>query len=183
MKSFIRVIIASVLFSTTLQAGNFSVNPANSEILVDSKASPPHTVTSFVRKYQSDIQIDPDTLAVSSARFTFQLKDLDSEHEKRDKKMNSWIESDKFPEIVFEMSDVSIIDGQNVAKSSLSMHGISKSVNVPFDVSKNGDTISIDGSADFSYEDWGLEIIRLFIFKVKPELNVRFHLEGTLQES
>ncbi len=183
MKSFFCAILASVLFSTALQAGNLNVNPASSEILVDSKASPPHTVTSFVRKYESDIQIDPDTLAVSSARFAFQLKDLDSEHEKRDKKMNSWIESDKFPEIVFEMSNVSMVDGHNVATGSLYMHGVSKSVNVPFTVSKSGDTVTIDGSADFSYEDWGLEIIRLFIFKVKPELNVRFHLEGTLQES
>lgn len=183
MKSFVCSIIASVLFSTALQAGHLSVNPANSEILVDSKASPPHTVTSFVRKYQSDIQIDPDTLAVSSARFSFKLKDLDSEHEKRDKKMHSWIESDIFPDIIFEMNSVSVVDGKNMATGSLSIHGVSKSVNVPFDVSKSGGTITIEGSANFSYEDWGLDIIRLFIFTVNPELNVKFHMEGTLLES
>ena len=140
-------------------------------------------MTSYVRDYQCDIQVDPKSLSVSDATFSFQLKDLDSEHEKRDKKMHQWIESDKYPQIVFKMRDVTTVDGQNVAQGTLSMHGIEKSVDVPFLVSKDGDTFTIDGSANFSYEDWGLEIIRLFIFRVRPELNVRFHLEGTIQGS
>lgn len=183
MKYILRVIAVSILSSTLLQAGNFKVNADDSEILVDSKASPPHTVTSYVRDYQCDIQVDPKSLSVSDATFSFQLKDLDSEHEKRDKKMHQWIESDKYPQIVFKMRDVTTVDGQNVAQGTLSMHGIEKSVDVPFLVSKDGDTFTIDGSANFSYEDWGLEIIRLFIFRVRPELNVRFHLEGTIQGS
>jgi len=170
---------ALALICNSLHAGNYQVNKEASKIVVDSRATPPHTVTSYVRNYQSDIQIDPETLAVSNASFSFKLSDLDSEHKKRDKKMHTWIESAKIPEIVFKLSEVSVVEGQSIGKGTLSMHGIFKEIEIPFAVTKEGKNILLDGNANFSYEDWGLAIIKLFLFRVRPELKVKFHLEGT----
>ena len=175
----------TVLFSVqTLQAGNFVVNSENSEVLADAKASPPHTVTSYVRHYSCDLQVDPVSLKVTVARFAFNLADLDSENKNRDKKMHKWAESDRFPDAIFEMSEVTTKDdGRMVAAGTFSLHGISKAMEVPFQVTREGDKILVDGSASFNYGDWGLEIIRILFFTVKPELAVRFHLEGTLKDS
>jgi polyisoprenoid-binding protein YceI len=179
MKPLLALFGTLALVCSSLHAGNYQINKEASEILVDSHATPPHTVTSYVREYQSDIQMDPITLTVSSANFSFKVSDLDSEHEKRDKKMYSWIGSTTFPEIVFKLSDVSVTAGQSIGKGTLSMHGVSKNIEAPFTVTKAGENIIIDGSATFSYEDWDLEIIKLFLFRVRPELMVKFHLEGT----
>ena len=168
---------------TSIQAGNFKVNNQYSEVSVDCRATPPHTVTSYVRKYDCDIQIDPVELQVTSAQFSFKLIDLDSEHEKRDKKMHSWIDMEHFPEITFSLTNINNTENGNKGEGTLTMHGVSKTIEVPFTLAKNGDTIQLDGNATFSYEDWGLEIIRLFLFRVRPELNVKFHLEGSLQGS
>lgn len=179
MRKVIVSIGALVLIFGSLQAGNFQINKKASEIRVESKATPPHTVMSFVRTYQADIQLDANTLSVSKADFSFKLKDFDSAHEKRDKKMYSWIESDRFPEIAFKLSNIVEEGGQTIGKGSLTMHGVSKEIEVPFSITKKGDTILLDGSAGFSYEDWNLEIIRMFFFRVRPDLKVSFHLEGT----
>ena len=183
MRIYCASLAAFALLFTSLEANNFQVNNETSEILVDSKASPPpHTVTSYVRKFECDLHINPETLDVSSIRFAFKLKDLDSENKKRDKKMHSWINSDKFSEIVFKLSEVTNVDGQAVGKGILNMHGKSKAVEIPFTVSKNGETVIFDGTSTYDYEDWGLDIIKLFFIKVRPELKVKFHLEGVLQE-
>ncbi len=179
MKKVIVSIGALVLFFSSLQAGNFRINKKASEIRVESKATPPHTVKSFVRDYSADIQLDTKTLAVSKAEFSFKLKDFDSAHEKRDKKMYSWIESDRFPEIAFKLTNIIEVNGQTIGEGSLTMHGVSKEIEVPFSIIRKGDTLLLDGSAGFSYEDWNLEIIRLFLFRVRPDLKVTFHLEGT----
>ena len=96
--------------------------------------------------------------------------------------MHSWINSDQFPEIVFKLSEVTNVDGQAVGKGILNMHEKSKAVEIPFTVSKNGETVIFDGTSTFDYKDWGLDIIKLFFIKVRPELKVKFHLEGVLQE-
>jgi polyisoprenoid-binding protein YceI len=180
MKIICAFVISITSFCTTLLGGNFIVNMESSEFLVDSRATPPHTITSFVRKYETDIQIDPGSLAVKSAQISFKLKDLDSENEKRDDKMRGWFQGVKFPEITFTLKDLGEKDGHPVAKGSLSMHGVTKMVEVPYTLTRNGETVILDGSSDFSYEDWDLEIIKLFLFRVRPELKVKFHLEGTL---
>ncbi|MCB1124493.1 MAG: YceI family protein, partial [Verrucomicrobiae bacterium] len=123
------------------------------------------------------------SLKVSKADFSFRLADFDSEHKARDEKMNKWIESDKFPKISFSLTDVKTVNGGSVGIGKLSMHGVSKEVEVPFTVTREGNTVSIDGTAAFSYEDWNLEIIRLFLFRVRPELNVQFHLKGVISGS
>lgn len=46
---------------------------------------------------------------------------------------------------------------------------------------KEGNWVTIDGTAKLDYQDFKLPIIRaLAVMKVDPELNVRFHVVGEL---
>ncbi len=173
--------ILLIVYSSSLWAGNFQVNKSNSEVAADAKASPPHTFTNFLTDYEYDIQIDPETLGVSKAVFEFKFEDLDSKKEKRDKKMRSWMDIGLNPSARFELKDVITRDGATIGAGTFFMHGIRKEIEVPFSVRRDGNSVVLDGTAEFDYMNWDLEKVRLFVFTVNPELKIRFHLVGEVK--
>lgn len=180
--TFLLIAIAVSMTGVSLSAGNFQVDRAVSEVAVKAKASPPHSFESVAQYYEYDIQVDPASLAVSKAVFSFNFSDLDSNSAKRDKKMRSWMDVAINQSARFELDRVKLVDGKSVGIGTFSMHGVSKEIEVTFSVTQDGEKIVLDGEAEFSYEDWGLEIVRLFIFTVKPVIQPYFHLEGTLSD-
>jgi polyisoprenoid-binding protein YceI len=164
-------------------AATFEVNKELSSVGVDVKASPPHKFTVVLKEYQPKIQIDPEKAQVESANFTFQFADLDSEKKKRDKKMRKWMDVDNHPDVQFTLTAVEEIEGQTVGRGEFSMHGAKNEITIPFDLTIDGDKVTLDGSTTINHHSWELETITLLFFKVKPELNVHFHLEGTLAEN
>ncbi len=158
------------------------VDKAVSMVAVEAKASPPHSFTTVVLDYIYDIEIDPETLAVSKADFQFQFSDLDSEKPKRDKKMLKWMDVEANPMAGFELQEVIERDGQTIGKGTFLMHGVSRDIEVPFSVTRDGDRVVLDGEANIIYTDWELKVIRMVIFTVKPELKPHFHLVGKLKE-
>ncbi len=159
----------------------FVVDKGASQLAVDAKASPPHTFTSEARAFACDIELEPESLTAQKAYISFSFADLDSGKEKRDEKMLKWMDVDKHPDAQFELMEVLERDGELIGLGTFSMHGISREIEVPFSIRRDGERITIDGTADFDYTDWNLKIVRLLIFSVNPELRVHFHLEGELQ--
>lgn len=180
--TLLSIIITAIMSGVPLSAGNFQVDRAVSEVAVRAKASPPHAFESVAQDYEYDIEIDPVSLAVSKAQFSFDFADLDSNSAKRDKKMRSWMDVAVNQSARFELGTVKMIEGKSVAVGTFSMHGVSKEIEVTFSVVRDGEKIVLDGEAEFSYENWGLEIVKLFIFTVKPVIQPHFHLEGVLSE-
>ena len=181
--ALVSTVFLAVMTGMSLFAGNFKVDREVSEVAVDAKASPPHAFISVATDYEYDIQIDSKTLAVSKAVFRFKFSDLDSNSAKRDKKMRSWMDVGNNEDARFELDSVREVDGKTVGVGAFFMHGVSKEVEVPFRVEREGSKVVLDGGAEFSYEDWGLEIVRLFVFSVKPVIKPRFHLEGILDDT
>lgn len=167
---------------STLHAGNFELDEENSLLAADAKASPPHSFTYTAKQFQTDIQIDPQKLEVSSATCTFQFADLDSKKEKRDKKMRGWMNVTHYPDARFELKSVRAgdTDNERIGVGQFTMHGVSREIEITFTIQRKGDRIIIDGNTTFDYTNWDLKIVRLFIFSVKPDLKPHFHLEGTL---
>jgi polyisoprenoid-binding protein YceI len=164
-------------------AGNFIVDTSVSEVAVDAKASPPHSFTSVATKYEHDIDIDPSSLEVRKAVFSFSFADLDSNSGKRDSKMLRWIDADAYPTARFELKEVVKNGERTIGKGSFLMHGVSRDIEIPFSVKREGKKVVLDGAVSFDYEDWGLEIIKLLIFKVNPSVTPRFHLVGEIAGS
>jgi polyisoprenoid-binding protein YceI len=177
-KRFFLTLIA--LLPLAVHAGNFKLSPESSTLGVNGKASPPHAFTSMATAFTVDIQIDPETLEVKQATCSFPFEKMDSEEAKRDTKMCKWMEVDHYPEGRFKLSSVRREGDQWIATGSFMMHGLSREIDVPFSIHKEGETVIIDGESEFDTTDWGLDKIRLFIFTVKPTVRPFFHLEGTL---
>ncbi|EDY85283.1 hypothetical protein VDG1235_4918 [Verrucomicrobiia bacterium DG1235] len=135
----------------------------------------------MAKDYVYDIDIDPDSLEVRKAAFSFKFENLDSDKAKRDKKMRDWMNIDVHPEARFTLKKVVEIDGQKVGKGSFFMHGVSRDIEIPFSVESDGDQVTLDGSVTLDYENWDLKIIRLFyVLTVDTEITPHFHLVGSL---
>jgi len=165
-----------------LWAGNYRIAPESSTLAVEVAANPPHHFTSVAQKFDCNIQISPETLEVHEASCTFQFADLDSKKSSRDKKMRKWIGTEDYPNASFKLLSVKEADsdGEQLATGEFTMHGITKTIEIPFTVHREGQKVILDGHTEFDYRDWDLEIIRLLIFTVKPTVKPYFHLEGTL---
>ena len=160
--------------------GTFVVDPERSFVGVDVKASPPHHFTVELSDFDASIVFAEGE--PRKARFAFQIADLNSDKESRDRKMRDWMEIDRFPRVVYELERVETdAQGRSHGIGTLTMHGSTRPVDVVFAADSGGDGLSLSGEAEINYHEWGLETIALLFFKVKPELRVRFELKGRLE--
>jgi polyisoprenoid-binding protein YceI len=158
------------------------IDKAASRVNVDVKA----TVDSFVgqlKDYEAAIKVDPATGAVTACLFKFRMLDVRTGKDKRDRKMNEWQETQKFPDCVFEMDHLEPGEGKlQTAKGSFTFHGVSQSMSVPVTVTREGKRYQFDGEVIIDTQTFGLPIIRMMgVLKVDPKVKVAFHLEGAVK--
>lgn len=171
---------AALLIGTTLPlaAGQLKVDESASEFRVDVGATG-HSFELFLEAYQSDIVLTEGG-QVESASFAFDMKDLKSDNKKRDRKMLAWIEHETTPTIRYELERIDTQgDGSKAGVGTLTMHGVTLPLQVPFEVEREGGTTTLVGGTTVDYRDYGLEVITMFFMKVKPELEISFRLVGT----
>lgn len=159
-------------------ADELKIDKAKSRIQVDAKATG-HTFTGTLDDFKATVTGDRQSLLPSSVNLSWKFADLKTGDEKRDKEMIKWL-GDKSPSGSFKFTKTWIESGKTYAQGSLTIHGISKTIAFPFTATKNGNWVTIDGTASLDYQDFGLPIIKnMAVMKVSPELSVRFHLVGT----
>jgi polyisoprenoid-binding protein YceI len=102
--------------------------------------------------------------SVQSATFTADLTQLSSDESRRDNRIKtSGIETDTFPEATFTLTapiDLgSPEEGAEVnvtATGDLTLHGVTRSIEVPIDARWNGDTIDIAGGVPIVFADYDI---------------------------
>ncbi len=85
--------------------------------------------------FDADIKFDPDNLEASTVSVTIPLAQVDAGTRDRNSTLpdNVWFSTKKFPEAVFESSDISSVGGNDyLAKGTLTLKGISKDLDLPF---------------------------------------------------
>jgi polyisoprenoid-binding protein YceI len=157
-----------------------TVDLAQSRVEVAVKA----TADSFVAKlkrYDAAITIGDDG-QVRSARFAFQFRDIDTGKEARDKAMHKWQQTDTYPEGLFVLSSVTSTNGSAyTAFGRLTFHGVTRDIQFPVTIARDGSRLAIDGDATIDTREFGLPVYRMLaVLKVDPMVHVRFHLQGSL---
>jgi polyisoprenoid-binding protein YceI len=104
-----------------------------------------------------------DALQVTAARFAVDLTTLRSDEERRDRRLTSMaIESGRFPTSTFELSgpvDVpaAALSGSDVdvtLPGKLTLHGVTRDVQIPAKARLSGEQIEIAGSLTFPFADF-----------------------------
>lgn len=104
------------------------------------------------------------SLSVSAASFSVDMTTLESDRQMRDNRLrNDGIQTDQFPTSTFVLTaPVSIpaeaLTGQVdvTLKGDLTLHGVTKSVEIPAKAQLNGSVIQVLGSLDFPFSDYGI---------------------------
>jgi polyisoprenoid-binding protein YceI len=135
-----------------------------------------------VKKFQSDIAIDPADRRIDHAEVGFQFADLKTGVSLRDREMAQWEESVRFPEVHFKMVAFEPAETRGTTvRGSLIIHGVEHQISFPAALLVEGSLYAIDGDVPLDYRDFGLPLIRKFFFlTVDPHVRVRFHLQGRL---
>ena len=160
-------------------ADTLKVDKSKSRIHVDGKSTG-HSFTGTLQDYTAKVSGNAGNLEPSSFELDWKFSDLKTADQKRDKNMIEWLGGGA-PKGSFKFLKTWEKGGKKYAQGEITIHGVSKKINFPYTVKKEGNWVTIDGTAKLDYQDFKLPIIRaLAVMKVDPELNVRFHVVGEL---
>jgi polyisoprenoid-binding protein YceI len=161
------------------EADTLKVDKSRSRIQVDAKATG-HEFTGTLEDYTVKVSGDGASLKPSSFELEWKFADLKTGDEKRDKEMVKWLGGGG-PTGSFKFTKTWDDGGKHHAQGTITIHGISKVIAFPYTVTKEGNWVTIDGTARLDYEDFALSIIRsMAVMTVDPKLSVRFHVVGKL---
>ena len=179
MKKIIHIMTtwACIVSAIPAAAGTLKVDKDKSRIQVDAKATG-HAFTGTLSDYTISVTGDSTSLAPAGVNLTWKFADLKTGDEKRDAEMVKWLGGGG-PEGSFKFIKTWEEGGKMHSLGSITIHGVSKQIGFPYTAKKEGDWVTIDGTATLDYQNFGLPIIKnMAIMKVEPGLSVRFHLVG-----
>lgn len=178
LRNIILPVLALSLPLWALESAPVYLDYGASEFRVDVKATG-HSFEVLLDTYNAAIEVN-DSGGLEKADFSFAVTDLASDNKKRDKKMLGWLESDAIPKISFTLKEVQQRETGPVGIGDLTLHGVTRSVEVPFSTDVEAGKVTLSGTANVDHREYGLEVITMFFMKVRPELQVSFSLVGTL---
>jgi polyisoprenoid-binding protein YceI len=120
----------------------------------------------------SDVAVADDGTTVT---ITVQLGNLKTGSDLRDKHTKEDLEADKFPTAVLKVprSGLQMGGGSGDTKGTLTIHGTTKDVSFHYDAKKNGDTLSVSGSATISVSGFGVKPRSYLGISIKDNVDVK----------
>jgi polyisoprenoid-binding protein YceI len=146
------------------------------------------TIGSFVAQLQMFdpiVTATPQTGQIESAVFKSNFAAIKTGNADRDRDMNDWQQTDKFPYVVFTLTALEPApSGKSIARGQLRFHGVERSVSFPISIETAAQIIAIDGDVTIDTREFGLPVISKYYFlKVDPIVHLHFHLQGKLADS
>ncbi|HWX91610.1 MAG TPA: YceI family protein [Terriglobales bacterium] len=128
-----------------------------------------HDLTIEITDFKGEVQFAPDAfdqaylrlaIASSSLRVTNDISDADRQEIQR-RMQNDVLEVDRYPEIVYECSRVSINGGGSgrywvALNGELSLHGVSRNHLVTARLATNGESLRASGEFTLQQRDYGI---------------------------
>lgn len=175
----------TLMLTGVLSASTIELMPDRdlSTIEAEMSASPPHKFTGVVSDYALDLRFDEESGRLSVADFRFNFSDFDTDNDKRDRKMLKWLDHVSWPDAQFTLVRVDETGEGLVAVGEFTMHGLTKTVEIPFSMTLKSGRFTLDAATTLDHRDWELPKVRLLIFTVNPELEIRIHLEGSYADA
>jgi polyisoprenoid-binding protein YceI len=130
------VALIAIIASAGLAADKYTIDKSHSSI----QFSVRHMVISKVKgefvEYAGTIHYDADDITKSSVDVTFQVSSIDTKDEKRDEHLRSpdFFDAPNHPEITFKSKRVEKSGDGTVLVGDLTMHGVTKEISMPFEV-------------------------------------------------
>ena len=124
------------------------------------------TIDSFVAQlqdYDASITVAPQSMQVETAVFRFNFASFKTGNAYRDRDMNEWQQTDRFPDVVFTLTALDpVIEGKSIAHGQLRFHGIERPISFPISIEANKQMIAMDSDVTIDTRDYGLPVIKKY---------------------
>ena len=180
MRMRFRSLLLLPLLAAAVRGSPVAVDPTRSSVEIAVKA----TVGSFVARlgnFDATITIPTGKGAMPTATFRFAFASIKTGNEQRDRDMNDWQQTDRFPTAAFTLASLeTTAPGVVVAHGRLLLHGIERPLSFPVSLEIAGTSVTVTGDLVVDTREFGLPVIRKFVvLKVDPVVRVHFRLQGS----
>ena len=151
-----------LLAGIALAADEYKIDPAHSAANFSVKHMLISTVHGRFASVSGTIVYDEKDLSKSSVEAVIKADSINTDNEGRDKHLKSadFFEVEKYPEITFKSKRVEKRGNQLVAIGTLSMKGVSKDIELPFEIAKlntpRGALIGVGATTELNRQDYGV---------------------------
>jgi polyisoprenoid-binding protein YceI len=156
-----------------------------------------HNPTIGIRDFSGDMKFNPDKLEASSFRLLIKTASMSVQDDISDKDRREIerlmtqevLEIAKFPEVVYEASDISVTKMADAlfsatVKGNLTMHGVTNSQTIPVRVASFGSMLRASGDFSLDQTDSNIKLVSVAggALKLKNELKFSFEIVARKQE-
>ena len=106
------------------------------------------------------VEVDDKDVTKSKVDVTIDVKGLNTKQTKRDDHLRSpdFFDVEKFPTATFKSTKIEKGEGAKLkVTGDLTLHGVTKSIEIPLKAVWNGDTIQVAGGAPVAFSDYDIE--------------------------
>ena len=160
----------------------YRVIPGPSRVRFDAKAFL-HDFAGTTSRIEGTIRTgELDRLSNAEACVQIDASSLDTGNATRDGIMRAdHLETEKFPSIVLLLNAVDGVKHQAgtwefTARGTLSLHGVSRDIQLPVRAGQEGDTVHLTGQVPLRMTDYRIRIPRFLVFTVEDQVMVSFDL-------
>jgi polyisoprenoid-binding protein YceI len=184
--------LALLAFASSAFAADYALDTAHSKV----GFSVAHLVISSVDGRFSDfagtVSYDAEDITKTSVSVSIKTASINTDNEKRDGHLRSpdFFDAEKFPEITFSGDKVVKKDKGHVVVGKLNMHGVEKTIELPFEIkgpinSRGKGLIAIQAHMTLGRKDFGLtwsKTMETGGLVVGDEVTIELILEATEQK-
>jgi polyisoprenoid-binding protein YceI len=184
LTKFRRILWLPLVMAVVGNSAPVVIDMAQSHVEIAVKA----TIGSFMAQLQIFdliVAATPRTGQIESAVFRSNFAAIKTGNSDRDRDMNDWQQTDRFPNVVFTLTALEpAYSGKSIARGRLRFHGVERLVSFPISIEIKAQIVGIDGDVTIDTRDFGLPVISKYYFlKVDPVVHLYFHLQGQLADS
>lgn len=186
MRRILGLLLAfAAIGGSALAADEYKIDPNHSSVNFSVTHLMVSTVNGRFSAFEGKILFDDKDVAKSSVNVTIKTASINTDNTSRDTDLRSpgFFDADKFPEITFQSKSVEKKGGDYVAHGTLTIKGVAKDVDLPFqlkgpvDAGKMGKVMGAHASLTVNRQDFGVAKAPGMVGnEVKIDLNVEAHL-------
>lgn len=170
--------VALAAATTAAQAADLAISSEETTLSFEFDSTL-HRVHGTARLREGSVRFEPAG-GPASGRIVIDATSLDTDNSLRDAQMHGKVlESERFPDIEFVPTSLRVeersADRARVRLvGTIRIHGGEWPLEIPADVSVDGDRIRVEGHFVVPYVEWGMRDMSNFLLSVDPEVVVHF---------
>lgn len=162
-KLFVLLLGVVIFCGSALAADEFKIDPVHSTVAFSVKHMVVNTVHGRFNDYAGTILLDDKDPSKSSVDVSIKTSSINTDNAQRDGHLKSpdFLDAAKFPEITFKSNSVEKKGDGFVAHGTLTIRGVSKSVDLPFKLNGpinagNASLLGAEASLTINRQDYGV---------------------------